>query len=251
MLWKEYQEHEGAKDGNTLYVQYNYDDTLSGGEYTQGMRLKSVRYPNTRLVHYTYGSSGSIADRLSRLDAIKDDNGGTPYNTLSAYSYNGAGRLVVEDYPQPEVRLDYWGQTADTYAGFDRFGRVTTQLWRYHGGNPADRDKYAYGYDRNSNPVWKQNTVVSGKDELYGHDSLNRLAGFQRGTLNGNKDGITGTPAREQTWTLDPVGNWSAIVSKVSGNNDTPYDGRTHNGANEITAITPNGGDLPPSNDPE
>ena len=30
----------------------------------------------------------------------------------------------------PEVRLDYWGQTADTYAGFDRFGRVVQQLWR-------------------------------------------------------------------------------------------------------------------------
>ena len=79
MLDKEYQEHEGAKDGNTLYVQYNYEDTADGNnEYTKGMRPVSVRYPNARLVHYTYGSSGSDADNLNRLDAIKDDDSGDP-----------------------------------------------------------------------------------------------------------------------------------------------------------------------------
>jgi hypothetical protein len=30
---KEYQEHEGAKDGSTLYVQYNFDDSNTGGDY--------------------------------------------------------------------------------------------------------------------------------------------------------------------------------------------------------------------------
>ena len=58
MLDKEYQEHEGAKDASTLYVQYNYDESASGGEFTKGLRPSSVRYPNGRLVHYTYGSSG-------------------------------------------------------------------------------------------------------------------------------------------------------------------------------------------------
>ena len=33
------------------------------------------------------------------------------------------------------------GQTAGTYAGFDRFGRVGKQLWRYYGGTPADRKR--------------------------------------------------------------------------------------------------------------
>ena len=50
------------------------DIWLSSGEYTKGMRLKSVRYPNARLVHYTYGSTDSDADNLARLDAIKDDD---------------------------------------------------------------------------------------------------------------------------------------------------------------------------------
>ena len=31
--------------------------------------------------------------------------------------------MVVEDFTEPDVRLDYWGQTTGTYDGFDRFGR--------------------------------------------------------------------------------------------------------------------------------
>ena len=50
MTWacptKEYQEHEGVKDANTLYVQYNYDTSASSGVYTKGLRPTSVRYPN-------------------------------------------------------------------------------------------------------------------------------------------------------------------------------------------------------------
>ena len=102
-LAKEYQEHEGAKDGSTLSVAYAYDMTVSGGEYTKAYRLKSVTYPNGRLVHYTYGSSGSRAEVLSRLDAIQDNSGGDPGDTLAAYSWNGAGRMVVEDFQQPDV----------------------------------------------------------------------------------------------------------------------------------------------------
>ena len=57
MLTKEYQEHEGAKDGSTLYVEYNYDETVVDNEYTKGLGPKSVRYPNAGLVHLTYGSA--------------------------------------------------------------------------------------------------------------------------------------------------------------------------------------------------
>ncbi len=43
---------------------------------------------------------------------------------LVQYSYLGLGTIVVEDYPEPQVRLDYYGGSSGTYAGFDRFGRV-------------------------------------------------------------------------------------------------------------------------------
>jgi len=107
-LEKEYQEHEGAKDANALYVQYNADTTASSGEYTKGLRPTSVRPPNARLVHLTYGASGGDADSLNRLDAIQADSGGSPGDTLSACTYLGLGTVVVEDFQRPDARLDYY-----------------------------------------------------------------------------------------------------------------------------------------------
>ena len=66
------------KDASTLYVGYNYDTTAASGEYTKGLRPTSVRYPNARLVHLTYGSSGGTGDATARVEAIKDDSGGSP-----------------------------------------------------------------------------------------------------------------------------------------------------------------------------
>ncbi|MCA9171691.1 MAG: hypothetical protein KDB23_28685, partial [Planctomycetales bacterium] len=89
LLDKEYQEHSGAKDGNTPYVGYNYDETAVSGELENGLRPTSLRYPNGRLVHYTYGSADSTADILNRLDAINDDSTGSPGDVLASYSYLG------------------------------------------------------------------------------------------------------------------------------------------------------------------
>ncbi len=242
MLEKEYQEHEGAKDGSTLYVGYNYDESNSGGEFTKGLRPTSMRYPNGRLIHYTYGSAASDADNLNRLNAIKDDNAGSPGNTISSYAYIGRSMIVIEDYEEPDVRLDYHGGTSGMYAGFDRFDRVVDQRW-YDYGSSADVDRYKYGYDRASNRLWRENTVSKALgapvylDEYYTYDGLNRLKTFDRGQLNGTNTGITGTPSAEEDWTLDPVGNWSGYERKTSGTTDI-YQSRSVNTANEISNIT-------------
>ena len=205
MLAKEHQEHEGAKDASTLYVQYNYDETASGGEFSKGLRLSSMRYPNGRLVHYTYGSSGGDGDNLNRLAAIKDDSGGSPGDTLASYTYLGLGTIVIEDYEQPDVRLEYY--SGGSYGGFDRFGRVVDQKW-YDYGASSDRDRYTYGYDRASNRVYRENTIASGKDEFYVYDGVHRLKNYDRGDLNAGKTAISGTPVREEDWGLDATGNW-------------------------------------------
>jgi hypothetical protein len=163
---KEYQEHEGAKDASTLYVGYNYDTTASGGAYTKGLRRSSLRYPNARLVHLTYGSSGSAADALNRVDAINDDSGGSAGSSFSEYTYLGSGRIVVEDYTQPDVKLNLDSGTAGEYAGLDRFGRVVDHLW-YDYGASANRDQFTYGYDRASNRLYRENTSVSAQDDYY------------------------------------------------------------------------------------
>jgi RHS repeat-associated protein len=63
---------------------------------------------------------------------------------------------------------------------------------------------------------------------------------MQRGTLNSGKTGITGTPAREMDYTLDPVGNWNSYLTKTSGTTDL-NQGRTQSTVNEISAITASG----------
>jgi len=252
MLDKEYEEHEGAVDTNTtLYVQYNYDSadtTPDDGVFDKALRLVSVRYPNARLVHYTYGAADSLPDSLSRLDAIKDDSGGNPNNTLASYKYNGAARLVLEDQKaagSTVAELDYYGGSTGTYAGFDRFGRVVDQKWHDNAGTPVVKDRFKYGYDRASNRTWRENNLTHGNqnlpalDEFYTYDNLRRLTNMDRGTLTGGPPytGISGTPAKEEDYTLDAVGNWSGYVKKTAGSTDLSQT-RTHNLVNEITGIS-------------
>ena len=65
---------------------------------------------------------------------------------------------------------------------------------------------------------------------------------FDRGDLNAQKTGISGTPVREEDFSLDPTGNWTDYVQKTSGTTDLDQD-HTHNKVNEITAITAAVGD--------
>jgi RHS repeat-associated protein len=160
----------------------------------------------------------------------------SPGDTLAEYAYLGLGRIVQEIYPEPEVRLDYDSGTPGDYAGFDRFDRVVDHRWYAYGAS-ADRDRYTYGYDRASNRLYRENTLTTGRDELYRYDQVNRLVEFARGELNATKDGITGTATNEEDWALDMTGNWPGLVQKTSGSTDLDQ-GRTHNPVNEITAIT-------------
>ncbi len=175
-----------------------------------------------------------MADVLNRLDAIQDDSGGSPGDVLASYSYLGLGTIVVEDYRQPDVRLEYFFDSA--YSGWDRFGRVVDQRW-YDYGASADRDRFTYGYDRASSRLYRENTVASGKDEFYSYDEVHRLATFDRGDLNVGKTAISGTPVKEEDWGLDMTGNWTDFLQKTSGSTDLNQD-RTHNPVNEITGIS-------------
>src|SRR5271154_4774751 len=114
------------------------------------------------------------------------------------------GRMIIRiDYPQPSARLDLWGGTSGVFNGLDLFNRVVDQRWQNStSSTPTDIDRYQYGYDRNSNRTWKANVVGTpvvsgGLDEYYAYDRVNRLNEMQRGTLNGSKTGIGGTPRRE------------------------------------------------------
>ncbi|MCA9205066.1 MAG: hypothetical protein KDA59_18570, partial [Planctomycetales bacterium] len=101
----------GAKTGSTPYVGYNYDESATGGQFTKGLRLTSIRYPDGRLVHHTYATSGSDDDNLNRLAAIQDDSSGSPGATLAGYTYLGLDQVVIQDLPEPDIQLDLFGGT--------------------------------------------------------------------------------------------------------------------------------------------
>lgn len=230
LLYQEYQEHEGAQDGSTLYVEYAYDDANDGGELTKGMRPESVKYPNGRQIYTTYGISESADDNLNRVYRLRD---GSPTGLrVNQYTYLGLGTVVIEEMPELEgVQLDYY--TGGDYDGFDRFGRVVEHLWT-DGVN--DVDKYVYDHDEAGNRKYRENTTTTAKDEYYTYDGVYRLKNFDRGDLNGGKTGID-TPVRDEDFGFDPTGNWTDYIQKTSGTEDLNQD-RTHNKVNEMTNIT-------------
>ena len=76
--------------------------TKSGDEFTKGLRPTSITYPDGRIVHATYGSSGGADDKTNRLAAINADSSGSPGSALASYQYLGAGTPVIEDYEEPD-----------------------------------------------------------------------------------------------------------------------------------------------------
>ena len=244
--YKEYQKHDGAVDhdgqggDDSLYVAYNYDNTASSGELTKAMRLKSVQYPDGRLVHYTYGDADSstthaVNDALSRLFEINDDNSGDEGAPFAQYSYNGIGRLVVVDYPEPDLKLDYYQSTPGSYAGFDRFGRVVDQRWDDYTPTAAIRDRFQYAYDYASNRTYRDNTLTTGRDQYYTYDDLHRLTKFNRGTLSSGTITDGSADFNKQWSDLDALGNWAEVKWDPDGGGDTwVTQDRLHNLANEI-----------------
>ena len=152
--------------------------------------------------------------------------------------------MVVEDYEEPQLSLDYTGG-GDSYTGLDRFNRIVDQVWTDYGASQT-ADEYQYGYDRLGDVLWKENVVAGDEspavnlDELYTYDKLGQLTSVTRGDLNSAHDAVlTGTEDFAQLWALDGFGNWSNFKNDQNG--DGTWDlnqNRTADGANEIATIS-------------
>ncbi len=249
-LTGEYQSHSGAvSTSSTPEVQYGYSDP------TTGSRMTTLTYPNGRILHYGYDGN-ALDEAIGRVSYQADDNGsGSDGPHIVDYTYMGAG-TVVKQADANGVALSYLAQPGDTHAvadagdsvtGLDRFGRVIDQNWV----NPTtgvSTDRFQYGYDANSNVLYKNNLISSVNSELYhasstasgdtatAYDPLNRLTGFARGTLsasghNGSTLDTVPSAARSQSWNLDALGNW---VSSATNGTTTS---RTNNSKNQVTTV--------------
>ena len=226
-LTSEWQSHSGAVTGSSPRVQYAYSEMPSGANHS---RLTSVTYASGYTVNYNYASG--LDANISRLSSLSDAS-----NTLEAYSYLGLGTVVKRAHAQSGVDLSYIkltgesvGDAGDQYTGLDRFGRIVDQRWI--NSSNIDVDRYQYGYDRDGNRLYKDNKVIASLSEVYTYDSLNQLASYKLGTLNGTKTDVTGSPSNSQSWDYDGVGNWDSITT-----NSTTQT-RTANKQNEITAVS-------------
>ncbi|MBC8873387.1 MAG: RHS repeat-associated core domain-containing protein [Planctomycetes bacterium] len=255
-LTKDYQAHGGTVNTSTSpKVQYGYAD---GSANT--IRPTTITYPDGRVVTYDYGSSGTINDAVSRIGSIVDDDAGSTH--LADYSYMGLGAArgvlptvhspfisgVVEvDYTEPDIKYTLVGTaggndpvTGDIYRGLDGFGRIKDSYW-YDYGSSTDVDRIKYGYDRNGNRIWRENTVAAsyGKhfDELHNYDLIDRLKTMDRGDLDNLKSQIEDRKF-SQDWAVDATGNWRNFREDDDG--DGTWDlnqQRTANNVNEISDI--------------
>lgn len=244
LVTKTEQSHSGAVTTGTPAVQYGYDDTATSNVYANGLRLQTTTYPNGRVVYNDYGSNDAVFDRLDRVYRLRETSSSGSY--LTEYSYSGTSRLATMYYSQPDVQLDLFQGTSGTYKGYDRFGRTIDHKW-YDLGAAANVARIKYGYDFVGSRTWREDAAAAAHsqnhDEFYAYDGLQRLVNFDRGDLTGTPPtGISGTPAKEEDWTLDQLGNWPGLVRKSAGAT-TLNQTRTHNAVNEIqtlsTSVTP------------
>jgi len=260
-----FQDHNGLIEqsggtplNDTRKVAYSYSrgypSAGSGGSTYS--RIQQLTYPDGTALSYTFGSSGSVDDRISRITDI-----GLPgffgSTKVVKYGYVGLAMDAEVNYHAADVQLDRsfsqdgkrrtHGQTSQSeavYPGWDQFGRLAIDAWvdgtLSAGSNslptrPAVID-YSYEYDRASNKTKRVDrrpgvsAVAHKRDWRLSYDGLDRLKTADRGYYNtSNAFQANGG----EQWTLDMLGNWGRYaVGTYSYPSET--ETRTHNMANEI-----------------
>ena len=261
-MTKELQSHSGVVNPTaTANVRYTYNEMTDGANNS---RPTGIVYPTgSNSVTYDYSGNSGLDNVISRLSALKRTLGtGTNAvtTTVENYDYLGASTVVRVGHPQTGIDLTYEKQTGDTlagsdagdiYSGLDRFGRVVDQNYLNTGTAGGSLDRFQYGYDANSNALYRKNLVSSTNSELYhangtnGYDSLNRLTDFKRGALNSTNDTIS-SPTKTRTWSLDAQGNWGADASgsAYTTNKENQYTSVATGGCGSATFGYDNDGNL-------
>src|SRR6185312_550840 len=192
-------------------------------------RLTSQTYPNGRVIDYNYTTT--LDGAISRIDQIYDPSGSFA-GADQSYLYLGLS-TIVQASDGNGVALSYIQQPGDSqastiggprYSGLDQFGRVIDQNW-VNTSTGVSTDRFQYGYDRNSNVLYKNNLVNSSYSELYhanstssgdnnsAYDPLNRLTYLARGALSASGNNGSGGldtisyPNAAKSWSLDALGN--------------------------------------------
>ena len=200
------------------------------------MRLDDVKYHynstllKTVTLNYYDVSNAHFADAALVSDIEVDST------TVVEYEYNGVSGEVERYYTQPDVfRRNYSGST---FPNWDRFGRVTADLWTKDLTTDIDFYDVDIAWDRNSNITHIVDNVRTPFSVDYTNDDLNRLIQAERGIWGGSSITTTKT---DELWTLSQTGNWELHKLDLNGNGsftDTGElnDDATFNVFNELTS---------------
>jgi YD repeat-containing protein len=205
-LTREWQAHTGGVyvAAPTPSIDYTYDMSANRD------RLRSVTYPNGRVISYNYDSFG-------RVGSISDGAGATGAH-LEEYSYLGLGTVLGRRHPETQV---------DLTVGLDAFGRVDDQAWAHHRAGAASPyvDRSSYFYDADSNLLAREDHVLSWRSEIFHpdgaaaatYDPLNRSTEYQRGAVETRSGSVPVSIAPVenliQQWSANAQGNWSRSSS--------------------------------------
>jgi RHS repeat-associated protein len=148
-------------------------------------------------------------------------------------------------FAQPAIHQHADRDNDGNYEVWDRFGQVLQAYWRPttgSGNNYLDRIDYGYDYAGNRTYRNVRGDMIAGasvdeRDQAYSYDGLHRVTDAEQGSAN-NTTGLISTKKFDQQWTLDQLGNWQEFDQDNNG--DSTWDleqSRTHNDANELTAI--------------
>ena len=168
-------------------------------------RVQTNTQPSGRTLVYAY-------DARNRLATVQD---GTAHPPIVTYTYDVADRAVTRMYRNgTTATYDYNANNWITSLG--------------HSNGPSLIAGFSYAYDNENNRLSELQLDDPTNSEAYVYDPLNRLTNYNIGTLSGN---MVPSPSLDKAWQLDPLGNWTVLVS-----NSVPQT-RTHGPANELLTV--------------
>jgi len=169
----------------------------------------------TRTIHYPSGVSFTetftLRDKISSIDHHP-----IPGSNVAEYTYDALGRPVNRALGNGlNIQYDYNGN-----------GWITGVS---HRDGVSEFLGFDYGYDKQGNRTFTSRTSNPAQSEQYVYDDAQRLTQFKTGTLNASNQ--IGSPDFQKDYTLDSLGNWTAVAE-----NTVPQN-RTVNAMSQYTAV--------------
>lgn len=263
----------GIPTGDTRLVSYAYSDAAvaSGSAGSNYSRLTGLSYPrranssgvSPETIDTVYGSSTSLADRISRVTQNKFNLTSSSNIAMANFEYVGMATPALMDLEQADVQLDFtlsldgkrWavGYTTQSprgfYPGYDRFGRLALQTWAdgslttqlVSGNRVPTRPQIValqYGYDDelNRTSVYdRRHTNQWPMSHAFTYDGMNRVASAMRNTYGNLSGGSPSNAQGSQEWSLDLLGNWIE-VSTWDATPAQQTESRDHDNVNQLNA---------------